>query len=189
MNILAISKDYRLAEKGFIEAQGIKTGDTVLITRTAKSREMGWSHSWSPTMDEMVGKRVSVIGPPHDEGDVDGPIIVRHLGTDWIVPFFVLSDRQEPEKVKTIFWLSQEGKNVHLMHKNSCGGPELIMAVIRPDGVLAGVSGGDPDRMRNSRLLGEGKDSGFVIPCGSLLGSVETPETLELIVRPEGDPV
>jgi len=181
-----LTKDYKLAEKEFIESQDLKAGDTLVVTRAAKSHEMGWPYSWVQGMDEIVGKRVSVVRTKRFEDSclVLGPVVVRHITTsglgskqeegnpdfevtenytDWRVPFFVLSDRKKPERVKTMFKLVQDraGNRIHLVStlhfENGCR--SRIMAEIRPDGCLVEMHGGDPDRKRNL-------NSGFVIPLG-----------------------
>jgi len=59
----------------------LKPGDTVKILRSAKSYELGWQNTWTPSMTDSIGKIMEVV-----TDDEFGVKLSDHLS----YPFFVL---------------------------------------------------------------------------------------------------
>ena len=51
---------YAACQAAFIKATDLKVGDTVRVTRVAKSLEFGWDNSWITAMNASVGKTFTV---------------------------------------------------------------------------------------------------------------------------------
>lgn len=62
---------------------GLRAGDIVICTRSARDEERGWPNSWVPNMDKLIGKECT-IGYITEMGEV----IIEELAT-YAFPFFV----------------------------------------------------------------------------------------------------
>lgn len=105
------------AEEEYIRLQGecgLKVGDTVKVTRTAKDHEEGWANSWINEKMSIgdVGK-ITMIGC-HADNEFSNDAVGIEINGDWQYPYFVL------EKIEKTYHVGQ-----HLLHS---GGTEYLLA-------------------------------------------------------------
>lgn len=92
--IVKKEEPYSERAKKWVEANDIKVGDYVKVTRKANEHEHGWKSLWLDDMDESVAKTLMV----KDIGIYDNNI---GLEDDYYYPYFVL-EKTEPPKHKYV---------------------------------------------------------------------------------------
>ena len=90
MIIVKKEPSYSERAKKWVEANDIKVGDYVKVTRKANEHEHGWQGLWWDNMDESVGKILKVKG-------IDVYIYTIGLENGFYYPYFVL-EKTEPPK-------------------------------------------------------------------------------------------
>ena len=70
------------------ELSGLKVGDRVRITRTAKIHEGGWNNSWIKEMDKYVGKEGIVLSIASNTSGIEVDTVGELEGCQY--PYFVL---------------------------------------------------------------------------------------------------
>ena len=86
-------------------ASGLKGGDRVRVTRTAKTHEKGWGDAWVRDMNECVGEVRTIDG----EGSRRG---FNLTGTTCSFPYFVL-EKVEPKVIWVNLQEEASGINPH----------------------------------------------------------------------------
>lgn len=103
---------YSERAKKWVEANDIKVGDYVKVTRKANENEHGWKGLWLDDMDESVAKTLMV----KDIGICDNNI---GLEDDYYYPYFVLEKAEKPEPKYVPFESKEEFIDAFHYHDNS----------------------------------------------------------------------
>lgn len=110
---LIVKKEPSYSEraKKWIEANDIKVGDYVKVTRKANEHEHGWQGLWLDDMDESVAKTLMV----EDIGFYDNNI---GLEDDYYYPYFVLEKAEPPKHEYVPFESKEEFIEAYHYHDN-----------------------------------------------------------------------
>ena len=111
---IIIKKEEPYAEraKKWVEANDIKVGDYVKVTRKANENEHGWKGLWLDDMDESVAKTLMV----KDIGICDNNI---GLEDDYYYPYFVLEKIELPKPEYVPFESKEEFIEAFHYHDNA----------------------------------------------------------------------
>ncbi|WP_352402945.1 hypothetical protein [Pyramidobacter sp.] len=95
------NEEYVHLQKMWLEATGVKKGDWVKVMRAAEDHESGWSNSWTPGMDAVVGTFVQVLG----SWDPNGIEVAsgKFSPPSYRLPFFILDPTRKPKPEKYTF--------------------------------------------------------------------------------------
>ena len=103
---------YSERAKKWVEANDIKVGDYVKVTRKANEHEHGWKGLWLDDMDESVAKTLMV----KDIGICDNNI---GLEDDYYYPYFVLEKIELPKPEYVPFESKEEFIEAYHYHDNA----------------------------------------------------------------------
>ena len=99
----------QVTKEGYIKGEqecGLKVGDTVTVTRTAKYHEEGWGNSWiDDKMFAGTTGKITGIGSDDEEVESASGITVEIDGHEWGYPYFIL------EKVEQTYHPGQRFKH------------------------------------------------------------------------------
>lgn len=96
------SEEYIEAEQAWLKRYNIKPGSKVIVTKSARRHQDGWTNTWVTSMNAFIGEECIVSGRSSYQ-DASGIQLTHthhnYYHYDYLFPFYVLIPVEEDEGI------------------------------------------------------------------------------------------